>query len=168
MLNDTNVLPSSEPDVKPHWICSLEDELGSLVWVTLRDDTFYVGLFKSFDQYGNIVITDAVKKIIVNEKKSFSDLYCGYTVIRGESISYFCAIDVVAYLKVFNYDGFADSEWVSRLEEMSKSKTTTVNITNFNSVLKYIALEEALQLAKEEREAECKKARAIDDIIANE
>lgn len=70
------VLPVEEGAI-PNWICSLEEELGSLIWVSLRDDTFYVGIFKTFDQYGNVVLSDAVQKIVVPEKRIFSDLYNG-------------------------------------------------------------------------------------------
>ncbi|EAN34178.1 LSM domain protein [Theileria parva strain Muguga] len=160
--------PESDLDPTPHWICSLEDELGSLIWVTLRDDTFYVGLFKSFDQFGNIVITDAVKKIILNNKRSFSDIYCGYTVIRGESISYFCAIDVILYLNLFNYESLVDRSWVNKLYNMAKVRGINYGSMKFDVVLNYIPIEEALRLEKLENESKGYTKLSIDDIIANE
>uniref|UniRef100_A0A3B0MKI1 U6 snRNA-associated Sm-like protein LSm1 n=1 Tax=Theileria annulata TaxID=5874 RepID=A0A3B0MKI1_THEAN len=157
----------SELDPTPHWICSLEDELGSLIWVTLRDDTFYVGLFKSFDQFGNIVITDAVKKIVLNDKKSFSDIYCGYTVIRGESISYFCAIDVILYLNLFNYEKLVDKSLVKKLYSIAKVRGVHSSM-KFDVVLNYIPIEEALKLEKMENDAKGYTKLSIDDIVANE
>lgn len=62
---------------KQQWIWVVEDELGSLIWATLRDETHYVGIFKSFDQYGNIMLTDTVQKVIITSKRQFSDVYCG-------------------------------------------------------------------------------------------
>ncbi|UVC49540.1 hypothetical protein MACK_003378 [Theileria orientalis] len=158
----------SDVDRLPHWICSLEDELGSLIWVTLRDDTFYVGLFKSFDQFGNIVITDAVKKIVISSKRSFSDIYCGYTVIRGESISYFCSIDAIAYLNLFNYDSFVDTGWVSRLYKIANIRRIKASVNRFDLYLNYLPIEDALMLEKEENKAKGITKMSIEDIIASE
>ncbi|GFE54022.1 LSM domain containing protein protein, putative [Babesia ovis] len=150
---------------KQQWIWVVEDELGSLIWVTLRDETYYVGIFKSFDQYGNIVLTDTVRKVVINSKRSFSDVYCGNIIIRGESIAYFCALDAEAYLNTFNYEGTFDR---AHLAHIARKREVAVASRTVSSPLKYIPLDDALRLLKEEQEHMPLNSRVFNDMMGND
>ncbi|KAK1443568.1 hypothetical protein BgAZ_204440 [Babesia gibsoni] len=160
-----SALDSSSPSDhlnKSQWIWVVEDELGSLIWVSLRDETHYVGIFKSFDQYGNIMLTDTVKKLVVNSKRMFSDVYCGNMIIRGESIAYFCAIDVEAYLKTFKYDAKFD---VSRLRQIARKRNVKAASPPTSTPLTYVDIAEALKFLKEEQDSQVSKQRTLNEML---
>ncbi|GIX63112.1 U6 snRNA-associated Sm-like protein LSm1, putative [Babesia caballi] len=150
---------------KQQWIWVVEDELGSLLWVTLRDETYYVGIFKSFDQYGNIVLTDTVRKVIVNSRRVFSDVCCGRLIIRGESIAYFCALDAEAYLNTFRYDDTFDRAILSRV---ARKRETAASPPSASGPLKYVGIDEALRLLKEEQEQFSADRRALNDMLGTD
>ncbi|GBE60579.1 LSM domain containing protein, putative [Babesia ovata] len=150
---------------KQQWIWVVEDELGSLIWVTLRDETYYVGIFKSFDQYGNIVLTDTVRKVIVHSQRVFSDVYCGNVIIRGESIAYFCGLDAPSYLDTFKYDRTFDH---SRLLRVARKRDMRVSPHPMLPGLKYVELDEALALLKEEQERFPTKQNILNDMLGND
>lgn len=52
--------------------------------VMLRDGRKIIGLMRSFDQFANIVLEEAVERIIVG--KRFADVPLGLYVIRGENV----------------------------------------------------------------------------------
>lgn len=150
---------------KQQWIWVVEDELGSLIWATLRDETHYVGIFKSFDQYGNIMLTDTVQKVIITSKRQFSDVYCGNMIIRGESIAYFCGIDAEAYLRTFNYDGSFDRQ---RLLQVARKRNITASSPPTDVPLKYIEIDEALRLLKAELDSSSGNPRALSEMLGND
>ncbi|CAL8097133.1 unnamed protein product [Calicophoron daubneyi] len=52
--------------------------------ICLRGGRVYIGFLRIIDQFGNIVIHQAVERIIVGKK--FSDVSQGILLIRGENI----------------------------------------------------------------------------------
>ena len=52
--------------------------------VQLRDGRKIIGIMRSFDQFANIVLEQAVERIIVGKK--FADVQLGLYVIRGENV----------------------------------------------------------------------------------
>ena len=52
--------------------------------VQLRDQRKIIGIMRSFDQFANIVLEEAVERVIVG--KRFADVPLGLYVIRGENV----------------------------------------------------------------------------------
>ena len=50
----------------------------------LRDGRKIIGIMRSFDQFANVVLEEAVERIIVGKK--FADVPLGLYVIRGENV----------------------------------------------------------------------------------
>ncbi|CAL8097137.1 unnamed protein product [Calicophoron daubneyi] len=63
---------------------SLFQDIGSQMLICLRGGRVYIGFLRIIDQFGNIVIHQAVERIIVGKK--FSDVSQGILLIRGENI----------------------------------------------------------------------------------
>uniref|UniRef100_A0A6T8C566 U6 snRNA-associated Sm-like protein LSm1 n=1 Tax=Prymnesium polylepis TaxID=72548 RepID=A0A6T8C566_9EUKA len=63
---------------------SLAEELDKKLLIVLRDGRKIIGMMRSFDQFSNIVLEQAVERIIVGTK--FSDIPLGLYVIRGENV----------------------------------------------------------------------------------
>lgn len=53
-----------------------------LIW--LRDGSQFVGIMRSFDQYGNLVLEGSVKRKVVD--RYFCDEELGLQIIRGENV----------------------------------------------------------------------------------
>ncbi|CDJ35711.1 U6 snRNA-associated Sm-like protein LSm1, putative [Eimeria mitis] len=81
----------TQPNAAPNWITSLEEELDKKVLVILRDGKNLIGILRSFDQYGNLMLEGCVQRIIVNT--FYNDIYQGVMIIRGENILLFGAVD---------------------------------------------------------------------------
>ena len=52
--------------------------------VQLRDGRKIIGLLRSFDQFANVVLEEAVERIVVD--KRYADVPLGLYVIRGENV----------------------------------------------------------------------------------
>ena len=52
--------------------------------VQLRDGRKIIGIFRSFDQFSNIVLEEAVERVIVGLR--YADVPLGLYVIRGENV----------------------------------------------------------------------------------
>mmetsp|Transcript_44139 Transcript_44139/g.115993 ORF Transcript_44139/g.115993 Transcript_44139/m.115993 type:complete len:136 (+) Transcript_44139:56-463(+) len=63
---------------------SLAEELDKRMLVQLRDGRKIIGLLRSFDQFANVVLEEAVERIIVD--KRYADVPLGLYVIRGENV----------------------------------------------------------------------------------
>lgn len=63
---------------------SLVEDLDKRLMVILRDGRKYVGILRSFDQFSNIVLSDAVERIIVD--RQFGDIPLGLYIVRGENV----------------------------------------------------------------------------------
>eukprot|EP00189_Rhodosorus_marinus_P005173 CAMPEP_0113961478 /NCGR_PEP_ID=MMETSP0011_2-20120614/5330_1 /TAXON_ID=101924 /ORGANISM="Rhodosorus marinus" /LENGTH=128 /DNA_ID=CAMNT_0000973121 /DNA_START=110 /DNA_END=496 /DNA_ORIENTATION=- /assembly_acc=CAM_ASM_000156 len=78
-------------ELKLYGASSLVDQLDKQVVVCLRDGRNIVGWLRSFDQFANIVLEDAVERIVVAE--TFGDVPQGIFVIRGENVMILGEID---------------------------------------------------------------------------
>lgn len=70
---------------------SLVEQLGAKILVCLRDGKTLIGELQSFDQFGNLVLSKTVERIIV--KKLYSDKSVGTYILRGENIVLLGEID---------------------------------------------------------------------------
>ena len=70
---------------------SLAEELDKKILVLLRDGKKVIGTLRSFDQFANIVLEEAVERIVVG--KQYADVPLGLYVIRGENTVLIGAID---------------------------------------------------------------------------
>ncbi|KAH7441031.1 hypothetical protein KP509_03G022200 [Ceratopteris richardii] len=68
----------------PFYGTSLAENLDKKLLVILRDGRKLIGILRSFDQFANVVIEDAVERIIVGEQ--FCDVSLGLYIIRGENV----------------------------------------------------------------------------------
>ncbi|THD19218.1 U6 snRNA-associated Sm protein LSm1 [Fasciola hepatica] len=63
---------------------SLFQDIGKKMIIYLRDNHIYIGYLRIIDQFGNIVIHQAVERVHVGKK--FCDIHRGILIIRGENI----------------------------------------------------------------------------------
>mmetsp|Transcript_4822 Transcript_4822/g.14534 ORF Transcript_4822/g.14534 Transcript_4822/m.14534 type:complete len:145 (+) Transcript_4822:2877-3311(+) len=70
---------------------TLVEQLDKQVIVCLRDGRCILGWLRSFDQYANVVLENAVERIVVAE--SFGDIPQGIFVIRGENVMILGEVD---------------------------------------------------------------------------
>jgi len=63
---------------------SLADNLDKKLLVILRDGRKIIGILRSFDQFANVVLEEALERIMVGEL--FCDLPLGLYIIRGENV----------------------------------------------------------------------------------
>lgn len=75
----------------PNWLTSLEEELDKKIIVILRDGKRLIGILRTFDQFGNLMIERCVQRTIV--ECYYADVYLGVMIIRGENILLFGAVD---------------------------------------------------------------------------
>ncbi|PVU94236.1 hypothetical protein BB561_002714 [Smittium simulii] len=62
----------------------LKDLIDKSVYVSLRDGKNILGILRTFDQYGTVVIQDAIERVYV--KDAFGDIERGIFLIRGENV----------------------------------------------------------------------------------
>lgn len=63
---------------------SLVAQLDRLLLVLLRDGKQFIGVLRSFDQFSNVVLSDAVERVV--EGRQYADLHVGLFVVRGENL----------------------------------------------------------------------------------
>lgn len=94
VAQDTNAADhydDSQKNSSSNWITSLEEELDKKVLVILRDGKKLIGMLRTFDQFGNLMLERSFQRIIVNTY--YADVYQGLMIIRGENILLFGALD---------------------------------------------------------------------------
>ncbi|WUR02812.1 U6 snRNA-associated Sm-like protein LSM1 [Vairimorpha necatrix] len=67
------------------YVREYEQYLNKHVVVMLKDNKFYYGLFKSFDQYLSVTLNYAVERIFHEEM--YAEKFHGLMAIRGDTIS---------------------------------------------------------------------------------
>ena len=65
-------------------VASLVESLDKRLLVALRDGSNIIGTLRSFDQFANIVLEDAVERVVVG--KCYSDIPLGLYIVRGENV----------------------------------------------------------------------------------
>lgn len=70
---------------------ALVEELDKRLMVQLRDGRKIVGVLRTFDQFANLVIEDAVERIIVGDQ--YGEVPLGLHVVRGENVVLLGEID---------------------------------------------------------------------------
>ncbi|EQC32112.1 hypothetical protein SDRG_10308 [Saprolegnia diclina VS20] len=65
-------------------VTSMTELLDKQMLVVLRDGRHLVGVFRSFDQYSNIVLQDTCERHVVGN--TYCDIPLGLYIIRGENI----------------------------------------------------------------------------------
>ena len=63
---------------------ALMDCVDKKMVLVLRDNTKLIGVLRSFDQYGNLVLQDSIERIHVQE--CYADIPKGVYLIRGENV----------------------------------------------------------------------------------
>uniref|UniRef100_A0A5K3FLS3 U6 snRNA-associated Sm-like protein LSm1 n=1 Tax=Mesocestoides corti TaxID=53468 RepID=A0A5K3FLS3_MESCO len=64
---------------------SLLNDLGKQTLVKLRGHKCYIGFLRAVDQFGNIVLSEAIERVFVGTK--YADINLGIVLVRGENIS---------------------------------------------------------------------------------
>lgn len=65
-------------------VASLVESLDARLLVALRDGSNIIGTLRSFDQFANIVLEDAVERVVVG--RNYSDIPLGLYIVRGENV----------------------------------------------------------------------------------
>jgi len=81
--NTTQFLPGT---------ASLVEEVDKKLLVVLRDGRKLIGVLRSFDQFANVVLENAIERIYV--KDTYGDIPLGLFVIRGENVVLLGEIDI--------------------------------------------------------------------------
>lgn len=55
--------------------------------VALRDGRKLIGVLRSWDQFGNLVLQDTVERLFVESEKVYADIERGLFLVRGENVS---------------------------------------------------------------------------------
>eukprot|EP01129_Flabellula_baltica_P007209 TRINITY_DN2780_c0_g1_i2.p1 TRINITY_DN2780_c0_g1~~TRINITY_DN2780_c0_g1_i2.p1 ORF type:complete len:136 (-),score=32.05 TRINITY_DN2780_c0_g1_i2:72-479(-) len=71
---------------------SLIEEVDKPVYAITRDGRKYIGIFKSFDQYGNVVLESCHERIFVDFK--FCEIPRGFFMIKGDNLVLLGEIEV--------------------------------------------------------------------------
>ncbi|KAI9012332.1 u6 snRNA-associated Sm-like protein LSm1-like protein [Hyaloraphidium curvatum] len=87
---DASLLPGTDPQYLPG-AAGLVEVVDKKLLVILRDGRKVVGILRSYDQYANLVLQDAVERIIVDGR--YGDIPRGVFVIRGENVVLLGEID---------------------------------------------------------------------------
>jgi len=87
---------------------SLVQELDKRLLVVLRDGRQYIGLLRSFDQFSNIVLEEAVERVTVDT--SFADLPLGLYIVRGENVVLLGALEGEGWRSVAGHTRVSASE----------------------------------------------------------
>eukprot|EP00049_Salpingoeca_infusionum_P004992 m.86864 g.86864 ORF g.86864 m.86864 type:complete len:125 (+) comp12817_c0_seq4:167-541(+) len=66
-------------------VANLLDELDKRVICTLRDGITFVGVLRTVDEFGNIVLHNAVERITIDRQYGEQDR--GIVLVRGDNIS---------------------------------------------------------------------------------
>ena len=78
-------------------VASLVEDIDKKILVVLRDNSNIVGTLRSFDQFANIVLENAVERMIVGTH--YSDVPLGLYIVRGENVVLMGDIDEAIELK---------------------------------------------------------------------
>eukprot|EP01055_Gregarina_sp_Pseudo9_P004905 Gregarina_sp_Pseudo_9__4904@NODE_512_length_2668_cov_78_160517_g483_i0_p1_GENE_NODE_512_length_2668_cov_78_160517_g483_i0NODE_512_length_2668_cov_78_160517_g483_i0_p1_ORF_typecomplete_len219_score48_62LSM/PF01423_22/1_2e12LSM/PF01423_22/5_1e03EPO_TPO/PF00758_18/0_065_NODE_512_length_2668_cov_78_160517_g483_i011441800 len=85
---------SSGNSLQGSWVKSLEEDSQQAVLVLLRDNKTFVGILKTFDHFGNILLDRCCERIFnPKEPHEFAEIYLGCVLIRGENIVLFGALE---------------------------------------------------------------------------
>ena len=78
-------------------VASLVEDIDKKILVVLRDNSNIVGTLRSFDQFANIVLENAVERMIVGTH--YSDVPLGLYIVRGENVVLMGDVDEAIELK---------------------------------------------------------------------
>ena len=79
------------PPKLPSWAASLGTFIDSELLLILRDSRMLCGTFRSYDQFGNILLEGTRERHIVDG--SYADIPLGTMIVRGDNLAMFGDID---------------------------------------------------------------------------
>ena len=88
--------------------------------VMLRDGSKILGTLRSFDQFANIVLQDAVERIIVGS--SYSDIPLGLYIVRGENVVLMGEVDETKETEGLT---MVDNDEIKRAREAARGATSS-------------------------------------------
>eukprot|EP01057_Protomagalhaensia_wolfi_P005377 Protomagalhaensia_wolfi_Nauph_80__5376@NODE_585_length_2248_cov_294_478950_g438_i0_p1_GENE_NODE_585_length_2248_cov_294_478950_g438_i0NODE_585_length_2248_cov_294_478950_g438_i0_p1_ORF_typecomplete_len221_score34_09LSM/PF01423_22/3_9e10CAAX_1/PF15895_5/0_033GcnA_N/PF18229_1/0_17SSP160/PF06933_11/0_4_NODE_585_length_2248_cov_294_478950_g438_i04021064 len=76
--------------IQGSWVQSLEEDSQQVVLVMLRDNKTFVGILKTFDHFGNLLLDKCCERLACPQRpQDFAELYLGCLLVRGENIMLF-------------------------------------------------------------------------------
>lgn len=91
--NQRNKECESSTSAMPRWLLQLEEELDYRLLVRLRDGRLYLGILRSFDQFGNLFLESVYQRFTAFhpelERVCYADIYMGLLIIRGDTVMLF-------------------------------------------------------------------------------
>ncbi|KAI9718637.1 MAG: SM-like, degradation of cytoplasmic mRNAs and positively regulates transcription initiation [Chrysothrix sp. TS-e1954] len=88
--------PPPIPQLPPQMFttaASLLDLTDKKLMVSLRDGRKLIGVLRSWDQFGNLVLQDSVERIFTHNHL-YADVPCGLFLVRGENVMLMGEIDL--------------------------------------------------------------------------
>ena len=82
---------SMEEASLPTWATCLASLIDQRMLVVLRDGRNLVGLFRSYDQFANILLEGTQERHIINAR--YADISLGTMIVRGENVAFFGVLD---------------------------------------------------------------------------
>eukprot|EP01054_Gregarina_sp_Poly1_P011401 Gregarina_sp_Poly_1__11400@NODE_96_length_14647_cov_152_270302_g83_i0_p8_GENE_NODE_96_length_14647_cov_152_270302_g83_i0NODE_96_length_14647_cov_152_270302_g83_i0_p8_ORF_typecomplete_len228_score45_27LSM/PF01423_22/3_8e12LSM/PF01423_22/8_7e02DUF3391/PF11871_8/0_53HAT/PF02184_16/2_1e03HAT/PF02184_16/0_66_NODE_96_length_14647_cov_152_270302_g83_i055266209 len=77
-------------ELQGSWVKSLEEDSQQAVLVLLKDNKTFVGILKTFDHFGNILLDRCCERLFnPRAPNEFAEVYLGCVLIRGENIVLF-------------------------------------------------------------------------------
>ncbi|KAK4534601.1 hypothetical protein CDCA_CDCA02G0626 [Cyanidium caldarium] len=105
---------------------ALSEDLDQRVLVCLRDGRLFLGYLRSYDQYSNLVLEDAVERVVVRNE-AFADVPCGLRVIRGENVVLFGRVaDESGELRMRHRLRQVSEEEIRRMQEAAAADQAAV------------------------------------------
>lgn len=90
-MGDSDLMGMALPPEAPAPGLALVEELDKRLLVQLRDGRKILGILRSFDQFANLVMEDAVERIIVGTQ--YAEVPLGLYIVRGENVVLLGEID---------------------------------------------------------------------------
>ena len=83
------------PPKLPSWAASLGTFIDEELLLILRDSRILCGTFRSYDQFGNILLEGTRERHIVDG--SYADIPLGTMIIRGDNVAMFGDLDELRF-----------------------------------------------------------------------
>lgn len=113
-------------NVKLPGAASLYEQLDKLVLVCLRDGRNFFGWLRSFDQFANLILDNAVERLAIEDM--YADVKMGIFVIRGENVMLLGEVDEQKELEIGSTLKQVSEEEIRKLIASKKEEQSLVGL----------------------------------------
>lgn len=113
-------------NVKLPGAASLYEQLDKLVLVCLRDGRKFFGWLRSFDQFANLILDNAVERLTIEDM--YADIKMGIFVIRGENVMLLGEVDEQKELEIGSTLKQVSEEEIRKLIASKKEERSLIGL----------------------------------------